>query len=465
LRTYRLNFGSAQRIAKILNDIFISKSSGDADSASSQITPGASTSQSRLDSLGSGTPGGNGGGGAGAAPAAPAGGGQTGVSTGLSTSGSSTISAAFDQFSDRKGSESKTAEISRTTTSSKGGSSGALFENVRIGADDTNNSIVVYSNLDEFRAIERALHSLDRPQLQVAIEATVAEVTLTDQLQYGVQSFLTSSDVGLHADNGSVGLLPAGAASATAASSAAASSGLQQAIQSAFLQRVLPGFNLLLGSEAQPRFILSALSAITTVKVLSSPSLVVMDNQPALLEVGDQIPVTTSSATLLTNSSTPVVNTIEMLSTGVILKILPRIHANGAITLEIDQNISNVVNPNVQTLTPTISQRRIHSTVGLTSGQTVLLGGLISEETDRSKSGIPWINNIQYLGDLLGNTAKSRQRSEIIVFVKPQVIGNTVDAQAVTEEFRQRLDSMRPTNPVIEQSVPAPVSSASARRK
>src|ERR1700740_3588737 len=108
-------------------------------------------------------------------------------------------------------------------------------------------------------------------------------------------------------------------------SSSSSSSPPAQACQSSFLQRVLPGFNLLLGPEAQPRVILSALSTITDVKVLSSPSLAVVDNQPALLEVGNQIPVTTSSATLLTNPNTPVVNTIDMRSTGVILKILPRI--------------------------------------------------------------------------------------------------------------------------------------------
>src|SRR5215469_6857438 len=211
-----------------------------------------------------------------------------------------------------------------------------------------------------------------------------------------------------------------------------------------------PGFNLLLGPEAQPRVILSALSTITDVKVLSSPSLVVVDNQPAVLEVGNQIPVAASTATLLSNSNTPVVNTIEMRATGVILKVLPRVHANGLVQLEIEQEISNVVNPNVQTLTPTIAQRRIHSTVAVTSGQTVLLGGLISEQQDNQKDGIPGLNQIKYLGDLLGNTAKSRNRQEIIVFIRPVVVRDGVDQQAITEEFRERLDSMRAPREFIE---------------
>src|SRR6202022_1522771 len=109
--------------------------------------------------------------------------------------------------------------------------------------------------------------------------------------------------------------------------------------------------------------IINALSALTDVKVLSAPSLVVMDNQPARLEVGNEIPVSTSSATILTNSNTPVVNTIEMGNTGVILRVWAHVPANGTIRLEVEQEISNGVNPEQQTLTPTISERRVHSTV------------------------------------------------------------------------------------------------------
>ena len=128
----------------------------------------------------------------------------------------------------------------------------------------------------------------------------------------------------------------------------------QDVAQGALLQKVAPGLNLLLGSESQPRLILNALSNITDVKVLSSPSIVALDNQPALLQVGDEVPITTSSATVLANSATPIVNTIQMRNTGVILKVLPHVNTNGTIELEVDQEISNVVNPNQQTLTPTI---------------------------------------------------------------------------------------------------------------
>jgi general secretion pathway protein D len=138
-----------------------------------------------------------------------------------------------------------------------------------------------------------------------------------------------------------------------------------------------------------------------------------------------------------------------MRNTGVILKVLPHVHSNGAVQLEVDQEISYVVNADQQTLTPTIAQRRVHSTVSVISGQTVLLAGLISERNQKSQAGIPGIRDIKFIGDLLGNTSNTRTRSEIIIFIKTKLIRNSVDAGAVTEEFRERLQTMRSDRTVI----------------
>jgi general secretion pathway protein D len=412
LRTFRLKNGNATQVAKILNDLFVGqRSGGTADAATKQIAPGVESGQSRLDSIDRGSSGGS----------------ATAPGSNSDNRSANPIAAAFESFSDRKNSETD------TSATSGGNVPRGRFQNMRITADAANNSIVVYSNQEDYRVVERAIRDIDRPQLQVSIDATVAEVTLTDGLQYGVQAFLTSKDVGLGNDKGSVGLLGAG----------------QVAAQSALLQRVAPGLNLLLGSENQPRVILNALSNLTDVKVLSSPSIVALDNQPALLQVGDEIPITTSSAAVLSNAATPIVNTIQMRNTGVILKVLPHVHANGSIRLEVDQEISNVVNPDQQTLTPTIAQRRVHSTVSVVSGQTVLLAGLISERDQKTRSGIPGLREIKFLGDLFGNTSSSKSRSEIIIFIKTRLIRNSVDAGAVTEEFRDRLQSMRGGRSVI----------------
>jgi general secretion pathway protein D len=410
LRTFRLKNGNATQVAKILSEIFVG-SGGTADAATKQIAPGVESGQSRLDSVDRGSSGGS----------------ATAPGSNSDNRSANPIAAAFESFSDRKNSETD------TSATSGGNVPRGRFQNMRITADAANNSIVVYSNQEDYRVVERAIRDIDRPQLQVSIDATVAEVTLTDGLQYGVQAFLTSKDVGLGNDKGSVGLLGAG----------------QVAAQSALLQRVAPGLNLVLGSENQPRVILNALSNLTDVKVLSSPSIVALDNQPALLQVGDEIPITTSSAAVLSNAATPIVNTIQMRNTGVILKVLPHVHANGSIRLEVDQEISNVVNPDQQTLTPTIAQRRVHSTVSVVSGQTVLLAGLISERDQKTRSGIPGLREIKFLGDLFGNTSSSKSRSEIIIFIKTRLIRNSVDAGAVTEEFRDRLQSMRGGRSVI----------------
>ncbi len=418
LRTFKLKNGKATEVAKILNDIFGQKS-GSGDSATKQLAPGVESAQARIDSLDRGSSSGSG---------ANANG-LTNASNSSDNRGVGTIAAAFETFAGRKNGGEADA-----SGSSSGNIPRGTFQNLRISADAGNNSIVVYSNQEDYRVVERALRDIDRPLMQVAIDATVAEVTLTDDLQFGVQAFLTSKDVGLGKNNGAVSLLSAG----------------QDVAQGALLQKVAPGLNLLLGSASQPRVILNALSNITDVKVLSSPSIVALDNQPALLQVGDEVPITTSSAAVLTNAATPIVNTITMRNTGVILKVLPHVHANGSVQLEVDQEISNIVNADKETLTPTIAQRRVHSTVSVTSGQTVLLAGLISERSQQTKSGIPGLREIKFLGDVFGNTSSTKTRSEIIIFIKTQLIRNSVDASAVTEEFRDRLQTMRGGRSVID---------------
>jgi len=404
VRTYRLRYGNAAQIAKVLADVFGTRSgAGTSDSPINQISPGTTAATSRIDSLDKGGQNSNASG-------------QSSTSTQRTTGGP--IAAAFEAFSDRK---SPDGDASRSSPTSAGeGPPRGVFQNVRITADTINNSVVVYSNQEDYRVIEAALRDFDRPRLQVAIEATVAEVTLTNDLAYGVQYFLSGGKA-------QVGLFSAVTAAA----------------QTSVLQQTLPGFNAVLGSATNPHIILNALSNVTSVKVLSSPSIVVMDNQPALLQVGDEVPITTSSATVLSNSNTPVVNTIEMRNTGVILKVLPHVAANGTVQLEVDQEVSNIVNPDQQTLTPTISERRIHSTVAVTSGQTVLLGGLISDNDNRSRSGVPGLSDVSVIGGLFGNTNNKRQRTEIIIFIRPQLVRNSVDQRAVTEEFREKLQSMR----------------------
>jgi general secretion pathway protein D len=428
IRVYRLENGSAPKIAKVLNDIFGSRGGGGSggttatDSAANQLAPGTNGVQSRLDSINTASAFANNASGSSSNSGNSSS--QSGSGGGLSSSGSGKTATSFSSFSDAKDNDSRDS-----------GSGGSLprgvFQNVRITADSSNNSIVIYSNQEDYRVIERSIRELDRPQLQVAIEATVAEVTLTDALQYGVQYYLGSGDIKAGKDNGSISLT--------------------DSVTSAAISRALPGLNMLLGRESSPKVILSALSSLTNVKVLSAPSLVVTNNQPAFLQVGDSVPISTGTATVLSSSNT-VVNTITMQDTGVILKVWPHVRANGTIQLEIEQEISNVVGADssgTTTLNPTISQRRVHSTISVASGQTVLLGGLMSEQEGKTQTGIPVLRQIQGLGDLFGNTNGSKTRTEIIVFVKPRIIRDGLDAQSVAEEFRARLNTMHSARTII----------------
>ena len=151
--------------------------------------------------------------------------------------------------------------------------------------------------------------------------------------------------------------------------------------------------------------VINALHQYTDVKILSNPSLVVVDNQPATLEVGDQVPITTGSATVL-SANNAIVNTVDYKNTGIILHVQPRVNSNGTVLLDIEQEISAVVNdlttgsaPTSTTtnLTPTISVRRVKSELSVANGQTVLLAGLISETQNLAHSGIPILDQIPIL--------------------------------------------------------------------
>jgi general secretion pathway protein D len=427
VHVYNLKYGEARQVASVLNSMFGSGggSTSSIDSPEGQLAPGsgysssssATSSSSRLSAAGT-TPSSSGGlggqspgGGFGAAPSS---GGLGSVQSGLGLTNNAQSGASL---------------LGGSTGSTSGGGT-PILQGVRITADVVNNTLLIYASQENYSIIERTLRQIDRPQLQVGIEATVAEVTLNDNLSYGVQFFLASNNLGLPADKGSV--LNTTATGAPAAATTAGS------VAGAFINRAFPGFNFLLGPEAQPNAILDALHRVTDVKVLSNPSVVVIDNQVATLQVGDQVPISTGSATVLTTNNT-VVNTIDYRNTGIILRVVPRINANGNVRLNIEQEISQVPQSSQNSLTPTVSERRVQSSISVASGQTVLLAGLISEQQSGGRSGIPVLDQIPGIGDAFSHTNKAITRTELIIFIRPQIIRDSVDAHFVAEELRTKL--------------------------
>jgi general secretion pathway protein D len=422
VHVYRVKYGEARQIARVLNDMFMGGSSSSAlDSADNQIAPGSGTSATssgdRL-SLNSNASATTNGFGAGSSF------GARGAATSAAGSGASAAAAS--------------SSGNGALDSGRGSGSGnnqPMLQNVRITPDIVNNTLLIYADQANYRIIEKTLTQVDQQQLQVAIDATIAEVTLNNDLSYGVQSFLTSKNIGLKPNTGSI----LGSQSpAPPPPTSDPVTGAVSAVTSAFINRALPGFNFLIGSETQPSLILDALHTVTSVKVLSNPSLVVIDNQTATLQVGDVVPVSTGSATVLTTSNT-VVNTIDYRNTGIILRVSPRVSANDNVRLDIEQEISNVSPTTATSLTPTVSERKVKSSVSVATGQTVLLAGLISEQQNGNRSTLPVLDQIPGLGDAFGHQDNSTARTELIIFIRPQIIRNGSDAHNLAEELRSKL--------------------------
>jgi general secretion pathway protein D len=397
IKVYRVRYGDAKQIAKMLNDMYVNGASSSSDSASNQIAPSSGSTSLSAEQRLSGGP----------QPTSTSGAQSGGLGSGGFGSGgfgNNSQSGATKAFGG-------IPTINDANSATSGGSGGGLLQGVRITADDTNNSILIYANRENYQIIESTLNQLDRPKLQVAIDVTIAEVDLNDNLNYGVQFFLANNVIGT--SNTLTGAMPTAATGLPA------------------------GFNVIGGNSATPQVILNALHALTDVKILSNPSLVVVDNGEAQLEVGDQVPVTTGSATVLSTSNT-VVNTINYQDTGIILHVQPRVNSNGNVTLNIEQEISSVPE-NSTSLTPTISQRKVKSTISVQSGQVVLLAGLISETQSNARQGVPILDQLPYVGGAFGTTGKSKVRTELILLIRPTIIRNGADASVVAEELRSKM--------------------------
>lgn len=287
----------------------------------------------------------------------------------------------------------------------------------RVTADENNNAVIVFGTAREFAIVEDALRKLDIPPKQILIEAAITEVSLTNNTSFGVQWNYASG-------NTSVGF--SGGATSTPT-------------------QVFPGFSYFYSGNSISAT-LNALQQHTQIKVVSAPKLLVLNNQTAALQVGDEVPISTGTATNLT-AGNAIVSTIEYKDTGVILKITPRVNASGMVQLDVSQEVSEVSAASgtvTQSQSPTISTRRIATTVAVRDGQVIALGGLFSDQKTLDRSGIPVLSQIPYIGGLFGTHTINHVRTELIVLLKPHVLSNDDDAQAVTDELREKLHTLVP---------------------
>jgi general secretion pathway protein D len=293
---------------------------------------------------------------------------------------------------------------------------------ITITSDDSNNAIVIYSTQRQYDLIADALKKLDIRPLQVVVEAAITEVTLTKALQYGVQwSFGIGQGIASYSEG-------------------ATSTPVQN----------FPGFSYIFTNGSSITATINALASVTNVKVLSAPNLLVLNNHTAALQVGDEVPVETASSVSTVTADAPVVNSIDYLNTGVILKVTPRVNDGGLVLLDISQEVSDVASTppsSAQIQSPTIEQRRIASSIAVQDGQTIALGGMITDNRSLEKDGLPILKDIPYLGNLFSNTDNTDTRTELLVLLTPRVIRNASDLQAITDELREKIKAGEQLDP------------------
>jgi general secretion pathway protein D len=324
-----------------------------------------------------------------------------------------------------------------------------------ITADETNNAILVYSTPRNYALIEDALRHLDVPPLEVLIDAVVSEISLDNNLQYGIQWYLQDGS-----NTATLSQTAINTASTTTTTTDANGNPVTTTVPgSPFPSQILPGFSYVFQHRNNVYATLNALRAVTDVHVLSAPKLMVLNNHTASIEVGDQVPISTGSAVSTVSDTAPIVNSIDYRDVGVILKVTPRVNSSGLVLLDIAQEVSDVIPQTAaQALiqSPSFSERKLSTSVAVQDGETIVLGGLIKNEVTRSKNRIPLLGDIPYMGALFGSTGKEVQRTELVVLLTPRVIRTPVDADAITADLKAKMQLAEPAPPPPPPGAPEP---------
>jgi general secretion pathway protein D len=397
LFVYSVQNGNARHLAGVLGGLF---GSGQATSstANSGVAPGLGTSTNS--SLG-----------------------QSGASSGISGGalGANNNASLFGSGSSSNNRSSSTTARAAGQQSGQGAVA-ANLGSIRVIADELNNSVLVWSTKSEFSKIEATLKRLDLPLTQVLIDASIIEVTLNDDLQYGLKWAFSGDARSGYSGIGNVGGLTADAASA-----------------------VSSGFSYTLRNGAGAlKATISALAQKSLVKMLSNPSLMVLDNHTATISVGDQVPVASSSLVNPGTSGTATQTTIQYKDTGVNLSVTPSVNSGNIVAMQIDQTVTDVVQDAAAATTqPRFLQRQIGSKVAVRSGESIVLGGLIKNNQTVSKNGVPLLQDLPLVGNLFAQNRTNGVRTELLVIITPRVVRSDVDIREVSEDLRERLRGLK----------------------
>jgi general secretion pathway protein D len=293
---------------------------------------------------------------------------------------------------------------------------GIAIDDVRVVADDENNSLMIYSTGRQYKLIKNALEQLDVVATQVIIEASILEVTLTDRLKYGLEWTFKN---GLGDDYDGVGVLAAAAGGPAAA---------------------VPGFSYTVtNSIGDISAVLNALSEESLINVISTPSVMVLDNHEAYIHVGDQVPVLIGQS--VTDGGTSTQN-IQYRDTGVKLNVKPSVNAGALVTMDIEQEVTDVGEIDSATGQRSFLNRNIMSRVAVRSGESVVLGGLIRENGTETESGVPFLHTLPLIGPLFGTVTNENRRTELLVIITPRALFSQEDLRQVGEEMRSQVRFM-----------------------
>ncbi len=383
--------------------------------------PGSTAPGAGQQTVGFGNTAGGAGGAAGGSTAFGGAGGTTGLSGGAGATGQTGAGGTPGGLGSGIPAATTTAAAGTPATeplsAETGGQAAGAENRIRILANQTNNALLIYATPDEYSVIEGMLRKIDIVPLQVLIDATIAEVDLNNQLQYGTQFYFKADHIANTLGTPS----PSGFPSLTSLAFPSPS----------------PYFIL----SKSPNFALAALADVTKVKVLSAPEVMVLDNQPARLQVGQQVPVLTQTQQSTLTSGAPIVNSVDYYATGVIMQVTPRVNTGGLVTLDIAQEVSDVAQAATNTVTgsPTFDDQVFRTRVAVQDGQTVGLAGLIRDNVSQQNAGLPFLKDIPILSTLFSTQANSRMRTELLVLITPHVVHDQRDARALTEDLRSQL--------------------------
>src|SRR5665213_3302733 len=285
----------------------------------------------------------------------------------------------------------------------------------RLVIDSSRNALIIIGTAQEYERVRPILEKLDVPPLEVLIEVTVAELTLDDSSNLGVQwNFLNHLDNGYNQSGSTNFSIPTA------------------------------GFNYaILNGLGQVRLTLNALAQNNHINVLSTPRVLARSGAEASIQVGTQVPIITSQATtnqIATSGNSGILQSVEYQQTGVLLTVNPVVHSGNRVDLDVSQEVSSAI-PNTTSgiSSPQIQNRDLKTQLTLGDGQTVVIGGMIQETRNTNNEGVPYLKDIPVLGLLFKSQSVSKNRTELLVFITPYVISNDTDSASITKGFRDQM--------------------------